>query len=87
MLLRLSAASTRLSFVPIMRGSPVCRTLATTVLPSPFKRAKRIVLIRHGESEGNVDEAAYVNTADWYVCCARGSTKAHSPLTLQGLIV
>lgn len=30
-----------------------------------FSRARRIVLIRHGESEGNIDEAAYVNTADW----------------------
>ena len=30
-------------------------------------RAKRIILIRHGESEGNVDESAYVNTADWQI--------------------
>ena len=28
---------------------------------------RRIVLIRHGESEGNVNEAAYVRTADWRI--------------------
>ncbi len=28
---------------------------------------RRIVLIRHGESEGNVDETAYVRTADWRI--------------------
>lgn len=28
---------------------------------------RRIVLIRHGESEGNIDETAYVRTADWRI--------------------
>lgn len=28
---------------------------------------KRIVLIRHGESLGNIDERAYVTTADWRI--------------------
>ena len=35
----------------------------THTLRRHFHRAKRIILIRHGESEGNVDESAYVNTA------------------------
>jgi hypothetical protein len=30
-------------------------------------RAHRIILVRHGQSEGNVDESAYVNTADWQI--------------------
>lgn len=37
------------------------------------QRPKRIILIRHGESIGNVDEKAYVTTPDWKV-----------PLTLRG---
>ena len=36
-------------------------------LPSQYDRPKRFILIRHGESDGNVDEAAYVNTPDWKV--------------------
>jgi broad specificity phosphatase PhoE len=34
---------------------------------------KRIILIRHGESLGNIDERAYVTTADWRI-----------PLTAKG---
>lgn len=30
-------------------------------------RPKRIILLRHGESEGNVDQAAYVYTPDWRI--------------------
>jgi broad specificity phosphatase PhoE len=33
----------------------------------PFRLAKRIILIRHGQSEGNVDETAYETTADWQI--------------------
>ena len=41
-------------------------------------RAKRIILIRHGESEGNVDESAYVNTADWQIrLTQKGKDQAH----------
>jgi broad specificity phosphatase PhoE len=32
-----------------------------------YNRAKRIILIRHGESLGNVDEATYVSQADWRI--------------------
>mmetsp|Transcript_14641 Transcript_14641/g.17035 ORF Transcript_14641/g.17035 Transcript_14641/m.17035 type:complete len:296 (+) Transcript_14641:193-1080(+) len=35
--------------------------------PMKTQRPKRIILIRHGESLGNVDESAYVATADWRV--------------------
>ena len=30
-------------------------------------RALRIILIRHGESEGNINEEAYVDTPDWQI--------------------
>jgi len=30
-------------------------------------RPKRIFLLRHGQSLGNVDESAYVTTADWRI--------------------
>ena len=30
-------------------------------------RPKRIILLRHGQSLGNVDESAYVTTADWRI--------------------
>lgn len=33
----------------------------------PYFRPKRIILLRHGESLGNVDESAYVTTADWRI--------------------
>ncbi|CAD6338042.1 unnamed protein product [Miscanthus lutarioriparius] len=32
--------------------------------PAPAPRPRRIVLVRHGESEGNVDEAAYTRVPD-----------------------
>lgn len=42
-------------------------TSEPTKILRPTQRPKRIILIRHGESEGNVDEAAYTTTADWCV--------------------
>ena len=36
-------------------------------LASQYDRPVRFILVRHGESEGNVDEAAYVNTPDWKI--------------------
>ena len=30
-------------------------------------RPRRIILLRHGQSLGNVDESAYVTTADWRI--------------------
>ena len=38
-----------------------------------YNRAKRIILVRHGESMGNVDESTYVSQADWRI-----------PLTSEG---
>ncbi|EJK46459.1 hypothetical protein THAOC_34875 [Thalassiosira oceanica] len=37
-------------------------------------RPRRIILMRHGQSQGNVDEAAYVSTADWRI---RLTNKGH----------
>jgi len=34
---------------------------------SKSSRPKRIILLRHGQSQGNVDEAAYVTCPDWKV--------------------
>ncbi len=34
-------------------------------------RAERIVLVRHGESMGNVDEGTYVVVPDWKVPLTR----------------
>lgn len=42
-----------------------CRGFAR--LASGTCRPSRIVLIRHGESLGNVDESAYVTTPDWKI--------------------
>mmetsp|Transcript_24070 Transcript_24070/g.37151 ORF Transcript_24070/g.37151 Transcript_24070/m.37151 type:complete len:333 (+) Transcript_24070:116-1114(+) len=40
-------------------------------------RPKRIILLRHGESDGNIDEAAYVDTADWCInLTAKGKQQA-----------
>ena len=32
-----------------------------------FRLPKRIILVRHGESLGNVDEGAYADTPDWSI--------------------
>lgn len=40
---------------------------------------QRIILIRHGESLGNIDERAYVTTADWRIpLTERGREQARS---------
>jgi broad specificity phosphatase PhoE len=42
--------------------------LRTHSFPSnQYDRAKRIILVRHGESAGNIDESCYVTTADWRI--------------------
>ncbi len=47
------------------------RSISITSNPKLFKkgtqRPTRIILVRHGESMGNVDESAYVKTPDWKV--------------------
>ena len=46
-------------------------------------RPKRIVLLRHGQSLGNVDESAYVTTADWRIPLTDlGKDQAHGELFL-----
>mmetsp|Transcript_17243 Transcript_17243/g.37228 ORF Transcript_17243/g.37228 Transcript_17243/m.37228 type:complete len:157 (+) Transcript_17243:855-1325(+) len=48
---------------------PSSRTFSSVSNPlhNPDFRPRRIILIRHGQSMGNVDESAYVNTADWRI--------------------
>jgi len=44
-----------------------------------FPGIQRIILIRHGESLGNIDERAYVTTADWRIpLTERGREQARS---------
>ncbi|KAH7692766.1 Histidine phosphatase superfamily clade-1 protein [Dioscorea alata] len=38
--------------------------LPSAVVPSPPPRPRRIILVRHGQSEGNVDESAYTRVPD-----------------------
>lgn len=40
---------------------------ASTYVHKPDWRPRRIVLLRHGQSLGNVDESEYVSTADWRI--------------------
>lgn len=42
-------------------GSPVIQSVSADFRP------KRIILLRHGESQGNIDDNAYVKTPDWKV--------------------
>ena len=42
-------------------------TQATAGSSTIWSKAKRIILVRHGESEGNVDPVAYVKTPDWRI--------------------
>lgn len=47
------------------------------VLPVRPPRPRRIILVRHGESEGNVDESAYTRIADPRICLTgRGMREA-----------
>ena len=60
-------------------------------LPPDF-RPHRIILLRHGESQGNIDQSAYVTTAgewcwfyDWFVNLSNDTklTKAYTSFTNQ----
>jgi len=68
-----------LQFRSIARGARnplIRRCLASGIATNPstaLQGIERIVLVRHGESQGNVDEKAYVTTADWQI-----------PLTMRG---
>ena len=42
-------------------------TVGENVSTSKRVLPKRIILIRHGESQGNIDETAYQNTPDWQI--------------------
>jgi len=43
-------------------------TPRAAILPlAQSSRPKRIILLRHGQSEGNIDESAYVSTPDWKI--------------------
>ena len=45
--------------------------------PPRSRRPRRIILIRHGESEGNIDESCYVGTPDWRIkLTAKGEAQA-----------
>lgn len=47
-------------------------------LSNQFNRPKRIILLRHGESTGNVDDREYVTTADWKIPLSQiGHTQAN----------
>jgi broad specificity phosphatase PhoE len=62
---------------PILRQTKVHSKSLSSFSDSqkkPTQRPKRIILIRHGESIGNVDDCAYVTTPDWRV-----------PLTERGI--
>lgn len=47
--------------------SSVSNTPNIEFVHKPDFRPRRIVLLRHGESMGNVDQSAYVTTADWKI--------------------
>ena len=46
-------------------------TVGENVSTSKRVLPKRIILIRHGESQGNIDETAYQNTPDWQILVNR----------------
>jgi broad specificity phosphatase PhoE len=47
------------------------RYLCSTSLQLHHKLPKRIILLRHGESLGNVDENSYANVPDWKIPLTR----------------
>ena len=51
-------------------------------------RPKRIILLRHGQSLGNVDESAYVTTADWRIPLTDlGKDQAHGKFLTNFMII
>mmetsp|Transcript_13327 Transcript_13327/g.25011 ORF Transcript_13327/g.25011 Transcript_13327/m.25011 type:complete len:289 (-) Transcript_13327:146-1012(-) len=58
--------------IPIVQKAKSFRAFSTLYAEQPTgkkvtQRPKRIILIRHGESLGNIDDSAYVSTPDWRV--------------------
>lgn len=43
------------------------RARMPNVVVRSFRLPKRIILVRHGESVGNVNEEAYATTPDWAI--------------------
>lgn len=64
------------------------RSSGVPVATKPLDRVERIILVRHGESLGNVDEASYETIADWIVpLTVRGKRQARSAgRTIQQLL-
>jgi phosphohistidine phosphatase SixA len=63
-------------------------TTTTATIPPIFRLPKRIILLRHGESLGNVDDTAYSNIPDWKIpLTRRGERQAlHAAKDLSNLL-
>ncbi|XP_020080788.1 uncharacterized protein LOC109704461, partial [Ananas comosus] len=59
----LSAAAVAAELQLLERSAAALSAAAAAMAPAP-PRPRRIVLVRHGQSEGNVDEAAYARVPD-----------------------
>ncbi|KAL7520422.1 hypothetical protein ACHAWX_005145 [Stephanocyclus meneghinianus] len=64
-----------LAYNHLLKQLKSCRVLSSSSNYEPQEdcprqldfRPHRIILLRHGESQGNVDQNAYVTTADWRI--------------------
>lgn len=64
-----------LAYNHVLKQLKSCRVLSSSSNYEPQEdcprqldfRPHRIILLRHGESQGNVDQNAYVTTADWRI--------------------
>ena len=72
---RLRVQHSGLAYNHVLKQLKSCRVLSSSSNYEPQEdcprqldfRPHRIILLRHGESQGNVDQNAYVTTADWRI--------------------
>ncbi|KAL7486731.1 hypothetical protein ACHAW6_012331 [Cyclotella cf. meneghiniana] len=72
---RLRVQHSGLAYNHVLKQLKSCRVLSSSSNYEPEEdcprqldfRPHRIILLRHGESQGNVDQNAYVTTADWRI--------------------
>ena len=79
--MKLNKNSSSPSTTPSTSTSPVkfpfLRNLSSTRSVSSISLPKRLLLVRHGQSEGNVNEDAYQTIPDWKIpLTARGEQEA-----------
>ena len=63
----------------VTRAAPAELQTWRSTVNGPPRRPRRIVIVRHGQSMGNVDEAVYTHTPDWKVALTETGVELSQP--------